>query len=75
MSKKKRAAMLAGEILPTKKPDYDNIEKIISDALNGVAFYDDAQIVSSGLIKVYGEIPRVEVEIRAVKRITPEEVF
>lgn len=30
-SKKKRAAMLAGEIRPTKKPDMDNVVKIIAD--------------------------------------------
>ena len=31
-SKKKRAAMLAGEIRPTKKPDMDNVVKIIADS-------------------------------------------
>ena len=36
-SKKKRAAMLAGEIRPTKKPDMDNVVKIIADSLNNLA--------------------------------------
>lgn len=67
-SKKKREQMLNGEILPTKKPDYDNIAKIITDALNGVAFHDDAQVVYSTQLKLYGEIPRVEVDINGVKR-------
>lgn len=71
-SKKQRKAMLAGEILPTKKPDRDNIDKIIMDALNGVAFYDDAQVVAGGVLKLYGLVPRVEVQIRAIKRITNE---
>ena len=37
-SKKKRAAMLAGEIRPTKKPDMDNVVKIIADSLNNLAY-------------------------------------
>jgi Holliday junction resolvase RusA-like endonuclease len=44
--KKNRELMLKGEILPTKKPDMDNIVKIIADALNGLAYHDDSQIVS-----------------------------
>lgn len=30
---------------PLKKPDLDNIEKIVGDALQGHAFHDDASIV------------------------------
>lgn len=29
---------------PLKRPDYDNLGKCISDALNGVAFYDDSMV-------------------------------
>ena len=65
-SKAKRAKMLAGEIRPTKKPDYDNICKAICDALNGVAYKDDAQIVDAHVLKYYSEIPRVEVTIEEV---------
>lgn len=36
--------MLKGRLSPTKKPDADNIIKIILDALNCVAYRDDAQI-------------------------------
>ncbi|MCR5652821.1 MAG: RusA family crossover junction endodeoxyribonuclease [Ruminococcus sp.] len=72
-SKKKQAQMLEGTILPTKKPDYDNIAKIITDALNGVAFYDDAQVVYSSQLKVYGAIPRVEVTIGKINRINEGE--
>ena len=44
ISQKVRALMLGGEILPTKRPDADNIIKVVLDALNGVAFHDDGQI-------------------------------
>lgn len=65
-SKKKTAAMLAGQVLPTKKPDCDNIIKIICDALNGLAYKDDAQIVHVSIRKKYAAIPHVDVSITEV---------
>lgn len=62
-SKKKRAAMLADDVLPTKKPDRDNIAKVVGDALNGYAWHDDALIASGVIEKRYAEIPRVEITI------------
>ena len=62
-SKKARAAMLNGQILPTKKPDCDNIVKIVADALNSIAYHDDKQIVINVVEKYYDEEPRVEVVI------------
>ena len=60
-SKAVRQKMLALEIRPTKRPDADNIAKIVADALNGVAWHDDAQVVSMAVSKVYGETPEVRV--------------
>ena len=54
-SKKKRTAAFAGEIFPTKRPDDDNICKLCADALNGIGYHDDAQIVDLRIIKKYGE--------------------
>lgn len=62
-SKIDRNLMLSGFSLPTKKPDWDNIGKIIADALNGRAYPDDKQIISAATLKYYDENPRVEVEI------------
>jgi len=62
-SKKNRAKMLAGEIKCTKKPDIDNIAKIILDALNGVAYEDDKQVISIEVNKMYGEVPKVAVSL------------
>jgi len=58
-SKKKQAAALLGEILPAKKPDLSNTVKLVEDALNTVAFRDDAQIVSIWARKVYGNQPKL----------------
>lgn len=60
-SKAVRQKMLACEIRPTKRPDADNIAKIVADALNGVAWHDDSQVVSMAVSKVYGENPEVRV--------------
>lgn len=62
-SKRKREAMKAGTIRPTKKPDADNILKCVADALNGIAYRDDAQIVSVIVEKFYGEEPRIDIGI------------
>lgn len=67
VSKKKAAAMLSGEIRPTKKPDYDNIGKVVSDSLNKVAFYDDAQVVDGLVRKFYSETPGILVVIQSVE--------
>ena len=65
-SKKKAAEMLAGTIRPTKKPDFDNIGKIICDSLNKIAYHDDSAIVDAEVHKYYAEVPRVEVIISAL---------
>lgn len=60
-SKIKKNYMLLGIERPTKKPDVDNIAKVILDSLNSFAYDDDKQIVTCGISKWYGENPRVEV--------------
>lgn len=62
-SKKQRQLMLEKKIRPTKKPDWDNIGKIVADSLNGVAYRDDAQVVDAFVRKYYSDNPRVEVTI------------
>ena len=64
-SKKKRAAMLTGEIRPTKRPDADNVLKCM-DALNGIAFRDDSQIVRATIDKFYDAVPRMIVTISEI---------
>lgn len=69
-SKKKRNLMLEGAIRPTKKPDMDNVVKIVADSLNNIAYHDDTQIVDCQCRKFYSEQPRIEVRIM---EITPKE--
>ncbi len=63
-SKKKRREMLEHRIRPTKKPDWDNIGKIVCDSLNLVAYHDDSAVVDAQVRKFYSETPRVDVMIK-----------
>nr|DAH53907.1 MAG TPA: Endodeoxyribonuclease RusA [Caudoviricetes sp.] len=66
-SKKKRERALCGHIFPIVKPDLDNVAKIICDALNGIAYVDDKQIVEVMIQKLYADCPRVEIGISEVE--------
>jgi Holliday junction resolvase RusA-like endonuclease len=46
-----------------KKPDLDNLAKLTLDAMNGIFFYDDAQIVKLILEKGFDDKPRTFVAI------------
>ena len=63
ITKAKRQAMLAGILRPAKKPDLDNVVKLISDALNGIVFEDDRQVVELWVVKRYGEEARAVVSV------------
>lgn len=62
----KRTKCLLGEIRPTVKPDTDNISKNIKDALNGIAYPDDKQVVSETIEKYYGVSPFTAVCIEEI---------
>lgn len=62
-SKKKQQQAIARELLPTVKPDCDNVLKIICDSLNGIAYDDDKQIVEVCINKYYSYNPSVLVNI------------
>ncbi len=61
VTKKDRQLMLQRKKRPIVKPDVDNCAKSILDALNGVAYKDDNQIVTLLAKKYYTEIPCIKV--------------
>lgn len=61
--KYKRHMMQNGTIKPTKKVDVDNLAKAVMDALNGVAWGDDSQVVKTTIFKEYTEHPYVYIYI------------
>lgn len=64
-SKNNQARALNGEILPTSRPDADNYLKCCLDAMNGVVYKDDSQVVTMSVGKRYSLSPRLEIEILA----------
>lgn len=64
-SKAKQASALLGALRPTGRPDIDNCMKII-DALNGIVWIDDAQVVNATIKKVYSDRPRLWIGVEAL---------
>lgn len=62
-SKTDKAKARAGAILPTTRPDWDNYGKI-TDALNGIVWKDDSQVVDGRSIKLYSDEPALRIEVR-----------
>ncbi len=65
--KKKTEAALKGELFPTKKPDGDNILKLVADALNDAAYHDDSQIVYMTIKKEYASRAFLRIRIEEYK--------
>lgn len=51
----KKDLAIKGGIVPTTKPDSDNVLKSIYDSFNGVVWCDDIQVVKGSFDKRYGE--------------------
>lgn len=62
-TKRDRVLIEEGKLSPTKKPDIDNIVKIVLDALNKMAFKDDNQITKLEVEKVYGQEEKIVVRV------------
>lgn len=62
-SKVKTNEMLENKISPLKKPDIDNIGKIVLDALNKYVIKDDIQISKINIEKKYSEEEKLYIKI------------
>lgn len=62
-SKVQKEQMLGNNISPTKKPDIDNIVKIVLDSMNKFAFKDDTQITKIEVEKMYAEQEKLYIKI------------
>ncbi|MCP1969916.1 MULTISPECIES: RusA family crossover junction endodeoxyribonuclease [Bradyrhizobium] len=65
-SEKKRQRAIVGELKPTKKPDLDNVAKVFNDAMNGVVYVDDSQVILIHLEKRYGPQPLVVCTVKPI---------
>jgi len=55
--------MISGAVLYTKRPDLDNLVKAVKDALNGIAWIDDCQVVSMVAKKKYAKEEYIDIKI------------
>lgn len=65
-TKKDRLAIEHNEIRPQTKPDCDNIIKVVLDSLNGVAYYDDKQVICVSCNKYYSETGYLEITLKEI---------
>jgi len=49
----------------TKRPDIDNLAKAVKDAMKGVVYHDDSQIVEAHLYKIFGG-PKIIVQLEVL---------
>ena len=68
ITKKEHDLIVRGLSLPSKKPDADNVLKLVMDGLNGVAYKDDKQVVYASVQKMYSDTPRTDVYIDSWKK-------
>lgn len=66
ISQSERERRLSNESKPVVKPDTDNYIKSTLDALNGVLWHDDAQIVKITGEKRYSDHPKITVSVKPV---------
>jgi len=60
-SKTRRAMCLEAVERPLKKPDIDNVIKAYLDAMNGIVYIDDTQVVRVSAKKTYSSVAGVDV--------------
>lgn len=58
-----REMALDGKLPHVSKPDLDNLEKLIADAMNEIVYADDGQVCEKESRKRYGSCARVEVVV------------
>ena len=63
MGKKRSADAIEKKRGIVTKPDLDNYIKLVSDAINGVVFADDSQIVAIRASKRYSDVPGIEITV------------
>lgn len=51
-------------IYHTKKPDIDNLRKLVMDAMTGIFWRDDSLVCRGATVKEYSERPRTEIRIK-----------
>jgi len=70
-SARRQRLAIAGGLMPTTKPDKDNVIKAVYDGCNGVVWRDDVQVVDGVQRKRYSATPGVRVEAWPIDLAVP----
>lgn len=73
-SQKKQRQALAGEVMPTTKPDTDNVIKALFDGCNAVLWRDDVLVVDLHVRKRYSATPSLRVVVRELVNEVQQEL-
>lgn len=68
----KREAALSGQLHHISRPDCDNIAKIALDACNKIVWCDDSQVVDIRVMKRYGAMPSLQIEVHEATLPRPQ---
>lgn len=62
-----RRQMLRGVIQHIKRPDRDNLAYPVTNAMQGLIYKDDSQIVCGDNVKLYGEVPKIVIKVTEIE--------
>lgn len=68
-SRMARAQMLNEVILPTKKPDFDNLAYLVTNALKEIVYRDDSLVTDCIIRKRYSDRPRTIIKIIPIQQM------
>ena len=66
-----RRQMLNRIVLPSKKPDIDNLAYLVTNALKGIVYVDDCLVCAEHIYKFYGEEAKTVIQVRPILQAEP----
>ncbi len=70
-SRMMRRQMINRLILPDKKPDFDNLAYLVTNALKNLVYDDDKRVCVCHIYKFYGEEPKTVIQVRPILTLEP----
>lgn len=62
----RKKEMINGMYYHIKRPDIDNLKKLVFDTMNGIIFKDDSQVAEVRARKIYSERPATIINVRSL---------
>ncbi len=70
-SKLMRQQMLNRVIVPDKRPDFDNLAYLVTNALQDLVYDDDKRVCAAHIYKFYGAEEKTIIRVRPILQSTP----